>query len=90
MTDIRSPIPASFQDGIVQCVLPSRDPAGRVAFAFETADGHVMRIALAKEEAETLVRLLIDYANVDAGRQSPRSELMPSLPRSVPSEGDIA
>lgn len=82
-----SKIPASYQDSVVRCVLPVCVATGRIALAFDTADGQTLRVALTQEHAAWLAGSLSDYMSEEARTQSPGLSLMPSAPRSVPSEG---
>lgn len=87
MGDIQSRIPPSYQDSAIRCVLPVCPASGRIALAFDIADGQTVRLALSQEQASWLVHCVSGYLNEAAGAQSAGSALMPSSPKSVPSGG---
>jgi hypothetical protein len=70
-----------------RCVTPLDTERGRIGIAYQLADGSVLRVAVTREHALELSRLLHAYCKSPAGTQSDGSSLNPSEPRSVPSEG---
>lgn len=88
MADIQSRIPASYQEAVVRCVLPVCTASGRIALAFDTADGQTLRFSVPLAQAQWMTSSLLTYMSEAAGTQSPGSALMPSVPMSVPSEGE--
>lgn len=87
MAEAQSRIPPSYQDAVVRCVLPVCTASGRIAFAFDAADGQTLRFAVPLAQAEWMARNLLDYMSEAARTQSPGSALMSSDPMSVPSGG---
>jgi hypothetical protein len=80
--------PASFMPAAFRCTLPPEHD-GAQAVAFTLHDGSVVRLLLPAHSVRALRETLAEgyFSNVDAGTQSPMSALMPSSPKSVPSEG---
>lgn len=81
-----SRLPPSYIDVNDRCVTPFDRDRERIGIAFEVPAGSVLRVAVTREHALELARLLLAYCS-PAGSQSPESELSPREPRSVPSPG---
>ena len=71
MAEAQSRIPPSYQDSVLRCVLPVCFATGRVALAFDTADGQILRIALTQEHAAWLADRLSKYMSEAAGAHVP-------------------
>ena len=67
-------------------VTPVCEQTSRIGLGFDTAAGPV-RLAISMEHAAELAHCLAAYIKAFAGSQSCGSGLMPSDPRSVPSDG---
>ena len=83
-------LPISYAHATVRTVMPVCEASGRIGVAFnmDTPSGlQVVRLALDAANADVLCRLLADYMAARGSSQSAGSSLMPSDPRSVPSEG---
>lgn len=86
--------PAAYVRATWYCTLPHDTEAGEIGFAVKPLDAELpQRYALSTQHAMHLLETLAlnlgyELSKSAAGSQSPMSELMPSLPRSVPSEGD--
>lgn len=76
-----------YLDASARNVTPLCPQRNRLGVGFELESGEVLRLALTPEDAGTLAQVLADYVKSPAGSQSPTSPLMPSDPRSTPSEG---
>lgn len=82
--------PTSYLQASWRCTLPV-DADGRMGIGLNLADGTVVRVSLDMASAQGLAETVLQYidqAKSAAGSQSPMSELSPSSPRSVPSEGE--
>ena len=83
-------LPISYEHATVRTVTPVCEDSGRIGVAFNMCaanGGQVVRLALDAANADVLCRLLADYVDARGSTQSAGSSLMPSDPRSVPSEG---
>lgn len=86
--------PAVYQRATWYCTLPHDTAAGEIGFALLPVGAALpQRFALPTEHAVHLLESLAlslgyELSKCEAGSQSPMSELMPSAPRSVPSDGE--
>ena len=80
-------LPESYIDADMRCVQPFCAERGRLGIAVDIWLEPTIRIALTPVAATFLRDCLSDYINCLAGTQSPGSELMPSAPVLVPSDG---
>jgi len=80
-------LPVSYPDAEWFNVTPCCPERKRLGLGFLRADGTLARFALSESDASMLMQALAFYVKSPAGSQSATSELMPSDPRSVPSEG---
>lgn len=80
-------LPDSYVDADTRCVLPFCPKRERLGIAFNVFGQPTIRLALTPLQASNLRTCLDDYISSFAGSQSPGSELSPSDPVSVPSEG---
>lgn len=81
-------LPESYVDADMRCVQPFCLARERCGVAFDVFGQQPIRLALTLGAAAFLRDSLDDYIKSLAGTQSPGSELMPSEPKSVPSEGE--
>lgn len=77
---------ASYLDAGWRNVTPVCPQTNRIGIGFDLATGPV-RLAISLEHATELAACLDSYIKAFAGSQSCGSGLMPSSPKSVPSEG---
>lgn len=80
-------LPASYIQADTRNVTPVCPQTQRIGIGFYLMTGGVVRMALSLKDARWLRDCLNGYINSPAGTQSPGSELSPSVPMSVPSEG---
>lgn len=80
-------LPSTYQCAAVRNITPLCPERQRFGLGLDLGGGVVLRVALDVAAAEFLLAELGAYVRSPAGCQSPGSELMPSAPRSVPSEG---
>lgn len=78
---------SSYIDAGTRCVLPFCPDRGRLGLAFDVLGQPTVRLALTPLDAVSLRNCLTGYINSLAGSHSDASELMPSAPVSVPSDG---
>lgn len=80
-------LPESYRDAEVRCVLPHCPVRGRMGLGIDIPGEPTVRVAINLEGARLIWLALGGYISSLAGNQSPGSPLMPSDPRSVPSDG---
>lgn len=81
-------LPPIYSDATVRNVTPVCPERQRLGVGLQLDSGEVIRVALDEAGVAFLAASLADYWSSAAGRQSPGSELMPSVPKSVPSDGE--
>ncbi len=80
-------LPTIYKDALVRCVTQVCPSRLRIGVGFDIGESTPLHLALDLVDARDLVLLLEDYISFFAGSQSPGSELSPSAPVSVPSDG---
>lgn len=80
-------LPASYSSAILRNVTPVCQKTQRIGVGFDMTVGGVVRVALGLQDARALRDCLDGYISSFAGNQSAGSELNPSVPMSVPSDG---
>jgi hypothetical protein len=80
-------LPESYLDADMRCVQPMCPKRERIGIAIDIWPMPTIRVALTATAATFLRDCLTDYINSFAASQSPGSELIPSAPMSVPSDG---
>ncbi len=80
-------LPNTYTDAGVRVITPVCPRRQRLGIGFDVAGMLPVRVAITPEAAEFLLGELASYISSFAGSQSSGSELIPSEPVSVPSEG---
>ena len=80
-------LPAIYTDAGVRVITPVCPQRQRLGIGFDIPGMLPWRVAITPEAAEFLLGELASYISSFAGSQSSGSELIPSEPMSVPSEG---
>lgn len=80
-------LPPIYIDASVRNITEVCIAKQRLGIGFDVAFGHPIRLAITPESAKFLRDALDLYISSFAGTQSSTSELMPSEPMSVPSDG---